>query len=99
MDREVAGVVAVKVSELLGLAVQSESGDRLGRVHDVRGELTSRTLRVTGLVVGELGLLERLGLGAPTAGERLRGRDVIAWKDVVRADRRGVVVRDAAKSG
>jgi sporulation protein YlmC with PRC-barrel domain len=86
----------VRVSELLGLSVHTESGGSLGRVHDVRGELTPRTLKVTGLVVGRLGVLERLGLGAPTSAARLRTRDVIPWKDVVRADRRGVVVRDRA---
>jgi sporulation protein YlmC with PRC-barrel domain len=87
----------VRLSELLGLPVRTESGDSLGRVHDVRGELSPRTLKVTGLVVGRLGLLERLGLGAPTSAVRLRTRDVIPWKDVLRADRRGVVVRDGAE--
>jgi sporulation protein YlmC with PRC-barrel domain len=88
----------VRVSELLGLSVHTESGGSLGRVHDVRGELTPQTLKVTGLVVGRLGVLERLGLGAPTSAARLRTRDVIPWKDVVRADGRGVVVRDGASA-
>ena len=82
------------VSALLGLRVATESGDRLGRVHDVRAELTPRTLKVTGLVVGRVGLLERLGFGAPNSGSRLRGHDVVPWSAVIRADRRGVVVRD-----
>ena len=84
----------MNVSDLLGLAVKTESGDSLGHVHDVRGELGARSLRVTGLVVGRLGLLERLGIGAPEATERLRGHDVVPWSAVVRADRRGVVVKD-----
>jgi sporulation protein YlmC with PRC-barrel domain len=84
----------VRLSELLGLDVRTESGDHVGRVHDVRAELTPRTLKVTGLVVGRLGLLERLGIGAPRRGQRLRTDDMIPWRDVVRADRRGVVVRD-----
>jgi sporulation protein YlmC with PRC-barrel domain len=87
----------VRLSELLGLDVRTESGDHIGRVYDVRGELTPRTLKVTGLVVGRLGLLERLGIGAPNAAERLRSENLVAWKDVVRADRRGVVVRDGAE--
>jgi sporulation protein YlmC with PRC-barrel domain len=87
----------VKLSELIGLSVETESGGSVGRVYDVRGELTPRTLKVTGLVVGRLGLLERLGLGAPTSAARLRTRDVILWKDVIRADRRGIVVRDGAE--
>jgi sporulation protein YlmC with PRC-barrel domain len=84
----------VTVSALLGLRVATESGDRLGRVHDVRAELTPRTLKVTGLVVGRIGFLERLGLGAPGSGSCVRGRDVVPWSAVIRADRRGVVVRD-----
>ena len=87
------------LGELLGLTVHTESGDRLGRVHDVRGELTQRKLWVTGLVVGGFGFLERLGLGAPTEGRRLRTRDVVPWSAVVRVDRRGVVVRDDPDAG
>jgi sporulation protein YlmC with PRC-barrel domain len=89
----------VKLSDLLGREVRSESGEKLGHVHDIRAELRPRTLVVTGLVVGGLGVLERLGFGAPRSGLRIRGGDLIAWKDVVRADRRGVVVRDDARPG
>lgn len=77
--------------------MRTESGDKLGRVHDLRGELTSRTLKVTGLCVGKVGLLERLGLGAPKSAVRLLTHDVIPWKDVIRADRRGIVVRDGTE--
>ncbi len=84
----------MRLSELLSLDVRTESGDRLGRVHDLRAELSSRSLVVTGLVVGGLGVLERLGVGAPESGARLRTRDVVPWSSVVRADRRGIVVRD-----
>jgi sporulation protein YlmC with PRC-barrel domain len=86
----------VKLSDLLGARVRTESGASLGRVHDLRAELTPRTLTVTGVVVGRLGVLERLGIGAPGAAARLRGRDVVPWSHVVRADRRSVIVRDAA---
>ena len=88
----------MRVSALLGLRVATESGDQLGRVHDVRGELTPRRLKPTGLVVGRLGFLERLGFGAPGSASRLRGHDVVPWSAVVRADARGVVVRDGAKT-
>ena len=83
----------MRVSDLLGLRVRTEEGEHLGRVHDVRAELGPRSLKVTGLVVGKAGVLERLGLGAPGSGVRIRSHDVVPWKDVVRADRRGVVVR------
>jgi sporulation protein YlmC with PRC-barrel domain len=84
----------VRLSALLGRSVRTEAGRPLGRVHDVRAELGERSLRVTALVVGELGLLERLGIGAPGTPARIGSRDLVPWEDVVRADRRGVVVRD-----
>ncbi len=87
----------MRLSEFFGLAVRTESGRRLGRVHDVRGELRDSKLRVTGLVVGELGLLERVGIGAPDTAARIRSHDFVPWSDVVRADRGGIVVRDSAK--
>jgi sporulation protein YlmC with PRC-barrel domain len=87
----------MKVSELLGAVVHTESGERLGHVHDIRAELTSSSLRITGLVVGGLGVLERLGLGAPESQDRIRVRDLVPWSAVVRADRRGVIVRDGTR--
>ena len=84
----------MRLSDVLGLSVHTESGERLGRVHDVRAELTSRSLRVNGLVVGGFGVLERLGLGAPSSALRIRSDDVLEWSRVVRVDRRGVVVKD-----
>lgn len=84
----------MRLSDLLSLEVRTESGEPLGRVHDVRGELTSRTLKVTGLVVGKWGVLERLGVGAPESADRVRPRDAIPWSAVIRADRRGVVVKN-----
>jgi sporulation protein YlmC with PRC-barrel domain len=87
----------MRLSALLGRRVVTESGERLGRVHDVRAELGSSSLRVTGLVVGGWGLLERLGIGAPTATARVRTHDVVPWSRVLRIDRRGVVVRDGTR--
>ena len=84
----------MRFSDLHGLPVRTESGRELGRVHDLRAELRPRSVVVTAVVVGKLGLLERLGIGAPTSAARIRTHDVIAWSQVVRADRRGVVVRD-----
>lgn len=84
----------MRISGVLGLTVHTESGERLGRVHDVRAELSSRSLKVTGLVVGGVGILERLGLGAPSSALRVRSSDVLEWRSVVRLDRQGVVVKD-----
>ena len=84
----------MRLTDFLNVHVVTESGDELGRVHDLRAERTPRTLKVTGLMVGKRGLLERLGVGAPEAGARIRTHDVIPWAAVVRADRRRIVVRD-----
>ena len=73
----------MRLSELLGRAVVSESGLRLGHVHEVRGELTDGRLRVTGLVAGKLGILERYGVGTHGSGgptqAKVRGHPVIPW--------------------
>jgi len=84
------------LTDLLGLKVRTESGRYLGRVHDVRAELKPRSVTMTGLVVGQLGLLERLGIGAPESRGRTLHGDVVAWREIVRADRRGILVRDDA---
>jgi sporulation protein YlmC with PRC-barrel domain len=85
----------VRLSELLGLEVQTESGRVLGDLHDLRGELTDREVAVTGLVIGGMGILERLGLRGLRRDGRA-GRPFVAWDAVVRLDRRGIVVRDDA---
>lgn len=86
----------MRFSDILGADVATESGHTLGRVHDLRADRTARTLKITGLVVGTAGLFERLGIGAPVWGPRIRTRDVVPWSAVVRADSRRIVVRDDA---
>jgi sporulation protein YlmC with PRC-barrel domain len=87
-----AGVV-MRLSDLLGVEVRTESGERLGHVHDLRGRLGSRSLEVTGLSIGARGMLERLGIGV--SKHRFVGaRGLVPWASVVSAGRRGIVVRD-----
>ena len=86
----------MRLSDLLNLEVRTESGERLGRAHDLRAELTSRSLSVTGVCVGTLSLLERLGVTSPEAG-RIHMHDVVPWSAVLRADRRGIVVHDGTE--
>jgi sporulation protein YlmC with PRC-barrel domain len=87
----------MRLSELLGRSVVCESGKRLGRIHDVRGELLDGRLRITGLIAGELGLLERYGIGTEGSGgpgrAKVHGHDLVPWERVVRVGRE-VVVRD-----
>ena len=85
------------LSELLGRPVVTESGRTLGRLHDLRGDLAGGRLRVTGLIAGPAGVLERLGVrhadpGGPDRAKR-HAHDVIPWERVVRVGPE-IVVRD-----
>jgi sporulation protein YlmC with PRC-barrel domain len=77
-------------TSLIGREVATEDGRRLGSCHDLRGELTSSSLRVTALVVGRRGWLEHLGV-------RTRSRkDAIPWEAITRIEGALIVVRDDA---
>jgi sporulation protein YlmC with PRC-barrel domain len=88
-------------SSLKNRQVVTEGGRKLGRCHDLRGELTSSTLRVTALVVGRQGFLEHFGVGAQASATPTRVRDVdaVPWSAVVRIEGDRVVVRDEAAPG
>jgi sporulation protein YlmC with PRC-barrel domain len=78
------------LSSLQQRNVETESGRSLGRCHDLRGELTGTTLRVTGLCVGTKAWLSHLGV-------RSHNRHaVIAWEAIVRIEGKRIVVRDDA---
>ena len=86
------------LSSLVSRKVVSESGRSVGRCFDLRGELTSSALRVTGLVVGRRGWLEHFGIGAQASAssEKVRDIDTIPWSSVVRLEGDRIVVRDDA---
>jgi sporulation protein YlmC with PRC-barrel domain len=87
----------MRFSELSGRKVVTEDGRELGRVHDIRGELESGRLRVTGLCAGRLGVLERYGVGTEGSGgagqAKVHGHPVLPWERVVRVGAE-IVVRD-----
>jgi sporulation protein YlmC with PRC-barrel domain len=87
----------MRLSELLNREVVTESGARLGRVEDVRGELEGDRLRVTGLIAGRPGVLERFGIGTHGSGgpsqAKVRGHATIGWERVLRVGER-IVVRE-----
>ena len=83
------------LSSLLGRKIVTESGETLGRCHDVRAELGASKLRVTGLVLGRKGHLEHFGIGAQASASsaRVRDTDLIPWTDIVRFESDLIVVR------
>ena len=87
-----------KLSSLIGRVVVTDSGRRLGRCHDLRGEMTSSSLRVTALVVGTRGWLEHFGIGAQASAspQRIKDNDTVPWDAVLRIEGNRIVVRDEA---
>jgi sporulation protein YlmC with PRC-barrel domain len=88
-------------SSLKNRQVVTEGGRKLGRCRDLRGELSSSSLRVTALVVGRQGFLEHFGVGAQASATPARVRDIntVPWGAVVRIEGDRVVVRDDAAPG
>jgi sporulation protein YlmC with PRC-barrel domain len=89
----------MRLSVLLNRKVVSESGQQLGRVHDLRGELVEGRLMVTGLIAGKRGILERYGIATHGSGgprqPKVHGHPVIPWELVVRVGSE-IVIRDPA---
>ena len=87
----------MRLSVLLNREVVAESSEQLGHVHDVRGELVGGRLRVTGLIAGKLGILERYGVGTHGSGgpgqPKVHGHPVIPWERVVHVGSQ-IVIRD-----
>jgi hypothetical protein len=91
----------MRISDLLEARIETEDGEALGHVHDVRvRRLERRTpdgyeMRVLGLVTGSRGVRERLGTDTARTPGPTVDRDFIEWERVVRVDGEGgrVVVR------
>jgi len=76
------------LSSLMRRKVITESGRKLGYLHDLRGELTAHDLKVTGLCVGRSGLVEHFGLRAHSR------HDEVPWSAVVRIEGDRIIVKD-----
>lgn len=90
----------MRLSELLNRRVRTESGRKLGHVHDVRAELRGDRLLITGVIVGRHALLEHFGVGLSSgrAAPKLRTKaDVVPWSAVVRFGPGTVIVRDGTE--
>jgi sporulation protein YlmC with PRC-barrel domain len=87
----------MRLSELLKREVVTESGLSHGKVHDIRGELGSGRLLVTGLACGPMGVLERYGVGTGGTGgpaqAKVHGHAAIPWARVLRVGTK-LVIRD-----
>ena len=75
----------------MGSVVCTESGTKLGRVHDLRAHRDGDGWLLMGLVLGGGGLKERLAGGGE---EPLGTGDVVAWEAIVRIGDGVITVRD-----
>ncbi len=85
----------IRASDLLGCELRTESGERLGRVHDLRAERAGGHWRLSGLVLGHRGISARL-LG--TGPDTMIAGEVIGWEAVSRLEVGSIIVRDAPTS-
>jgi sporulation protein YlmC with PRC-barrel domain len=82
----------IRASDLIGCVVRSDSGERLGRVHDLRAHSVGGMWELEGLVVGRGGMIARL-IGDSGPDPLVRG-DVIPWRAVTSLEDGLILVRD-----
>ena len=90
----------MRLSELLGRRVVTESGRKLGHVHDVRAVRRGDRLLVTAVVVGRHGVFEHFGLGVGPGRHGIKVREtanLVPWEAVVRVASGKLVVRDGTE--
>jgi len=85
----------IRASDLIGCVVRTESGRRLGRVHDLRASAVGGGWQLDGLLVGRYGMIARMTGSGPDP--MVRG-DVIPWDAIVALNDGLVRVRDSFDS-
>lgn len=82
----------IRASDMIGCVVRTESGERLGRVHDLRARSIDGGWQLNGLIVGRGGMIARMtGSGSDPL---VRG-DLVPWDQVTRLDEGVIWVRDS----
>jgi sporulation protein YlmC with PRC-barrel domain len=90
----------MRLSELLHRTVETESGRKLGHVHDVRAERRGDRLLITGVCVGRRALLEHFGIGLKHGQRGMKMRtaaQIVPWDAVVRLSSGKVIVADGTE--
>jgi sporulation protein YlmC with PRC-barrel domain len=81
----------IRASDLIGCAVRTESGERLGRVHDIRARSVGGEWQLEGLIVGRGGMISRM---TGSSSDPLVRGDIVPWSQITRLDEGLVSVRD-----
>ena len=84
----------IRLSELLGKEVVTESGWSLGHVFDVRVDVGAREPKVVGLVVGKPSVRQRLYREARRSDVNTLPQGAVPWDAVLTIDEKRVRVRE-----
>jgi sporulation protein YlmC with PRC-barrel domain len=95
MDRKDSGVV-IRLSELIGKEVVTESGWSLGYVFDLRVEVGAGEPKVVGVVVGKPGLKHHLLYESRRQSPTTRMQGTVPWEAVLAIEDKMIRVRDVA---
>jgi hypothetical protein len=97
----------VKLTDLLGAELVTESGERIGHVFDVRVKRDPRSSadradqkwRFDALLYGEKGLIARFGLFAARQHVSRGNHDELPWSNVIAIAEGRITVRDSDSNG
>ena len=87
----------IRASDLTGCEVRTESGERVGRVHDLRLQADgSGTWRLIGIVVGRRGMFERLGVTSAPRPDPVVYGELIPWRSISRVEEGRITIDSGA---
>jgi sporulation protein YlmC with PRC-barrel domain len=94
----------IRLTDLLNLPLVTESGEKLGHVFDVRvrrrpgssHETADQQWRIEGLLIGQRGLRDRLGVRGSKSGAPTREHGVVPWSAVLEIGESEIRVRNGA---
>ena len=81
----------IRASDLVGCVVQTESGKRIGRVHDLRARAIDGGWQLDGLIVGRSGMSARMTGSGPDP--LVRG-EVVPWSAITALDEGLIQIHD-----
>jgi sporulation protein YlmC with PRC-barrel domain len=82
----------IRASDLIGCVVQTESGKRVGRVHDLRASAIDGGWQLDGLIVGRGGMIARMIGSGP---DPIVHGDMIPWHAITDLNDGLIRVRDS----
>jgi sporulation protein YlmC with PRC-barrel domain len=88
--------IVIRLSELIGKEVVTESGWSLGYVFDIRVELGSGDPKVVGVVIGAPGLMQHLHGEAQRRSPTTRSQGAVPWEAVLAIEPKMIRVREVA---